>query len=119
MIRLDIRNFLNLLTASGTTGNMQKQIKESIERAIIMALDYGTEILNPKLLEHGKLGKLEQSFAAHIAKCKENGMLLIANNLHNKQLTEEKENGSKTSTEENSETSSSRETIAENQTTPS
>lgn len=81
MIRLDIRNYLNLLTAHGTTGNMQKQIKESMERAIVMAMDYGTEVLNPVLQDHGRLGKLEQAFAAHLAKSKENGMLIIANNM--------------------------------------
>lgn len=94
MIRLDVRNFLNLLTAHGTTGNMQKQIKESIERAIIMALDFGTEVLNPQLREHGALGKLECSFAAHLAKCKENGLLLIANNMQK----QEKADAEKTET---------------------
>ena len=90
LIRLDIRNLLTMLTAHGTNENQRRQIRESIERAIIMSLDYGTNVLNPPLREHGALGKLESAFAAHLARCKENGMVLIANNMR---LEQENQNG--------------------------
>ena len=78
MLRLDIRNYLNLLTAHSTPQVKQKQIKESFERAIIMAMDFGTDVLNPALQQKGPLADIENAFAAHLVRCKENGMVIIA-----------------------------------------
>lgn len=88
MLRLDIRNYLNLLTAHGTTENRRKQIKESFERAIIMAMDFGTDVLNPALQQKGDLAKIENAFAAHLVRCKENGMVIIANNMRDAEAEE-------------------------------
>jgi hypothetical protein len=93
MLRLDIRNYLNLLTAHGTTEVRRKQIKESFERAIIMAMDFGTDVLNPALQQKGDLAKIENAFAAHIVRCKENGMVIIANNMGKKEVSDEATTG--------------------------
>lgn len=84
LVVLDIRNLLKMLTAPGITESTRKQIRESIERAIVMGFDYGVEVVNPVLREHGALGKLEVSFAAHMARLKENGMVLIADSMSKK-----------------------------------
>ncbi len=85
LVVLDLRNLLNALTAPNTSGAERKQIRESIERALVMGFDYGVDIINPKLREHGNLGKLECSFAAHLARLKENGMIIIADNMAKKE----------------------------------
>lgn len=81
LVVLDVRNLLRMLSDSRTAAIEKKQIRESIERAIIMAFDYGVDIVKPTLREHGALGKLECSFAAHMARLKENGMVLIADRM--------------------------------------
>lgn len=84
LVVLDLRNFLKMLTAPGVNEATRKQIRESIERAIVMGFDYGVEVMNPVLREHGALGQLEVAFAAHMARLKENGMVLIADSMQKK-----------------------------------
>lgn len=79
LVRLDIRNYLGMLTAHGVSGNQKQAIKDSLERAIIAAFDYGVETENVELYQKGELAKYENSFAAHMARLKENGMIIIAN----------------------------------------
>lgn len=81
LVVLDLRNFLSALVAPNVNAAKRKQIRESIERALVMGFDYGVDVVNPTLREHGELGKLECSFAAHMARLKENGMLIIADNM--------------------------------------
>ncbi len=78
LVVLDLRNLLNMLTAPNMKESVRKQIRETIERAIVMGFDYGVDVIKPTMKEHGTLGKLECSFAAHMARLKENGMILIA-----------------------------------------
>lgn len=95
LIRLDLRNYLNTLTAPGVSGLEKKQLKDSIERALMAAIDFGVDVVNQGLQEHGKLGKMESSFAAHIARILDNRMLILANNLQKQELTNN-EQGEKT-----------------------
>lgn len=81
LVVLDLRNFLLALTAPNVNAAKRKEIRESIERALVMGFDYGVDIVKPTLREHGNLGKLECAFAAHMARLKENGMLIIADNM--------------------------------------
>jgi hypothetical protein len=91
MVRLDLRNYLNMLTSSGVSGNKKLQIIQSLERAIMAGLDYGVGVSNQGILDKGPLAKLEASMAAHVARIRENSMLLIANNLKNNEETEQKQ----------------------------
>ena len=86
LVQLDIRNYLAMLTAPGVSGNEKSQIKLSIERAILAAFDYGVEVANVELLQKGKLAHLENSFAAHMARLKENGMIIIAQKYEDAEL---------------------------------
>lgn len=74
------RALLNMLTSKGIKGNMQLQIKQTIERAILAALDYGVDINGEefKIRDNGRLGKLEKEYAGSMAKLKELGMVLMA-----------------------------------------
>jgi hypothetical protein len=115
LVVLDLRNLLSALTAPNTNQAERKQIKESIERAIVMGFDYGVDVVNPTLREHGTLGKLECSFAAHLARLKENGMIIIADNMAKKekeleQLSAKGENGNEESKESVEDNSQSNET---------
>lgn len=87
LIKLDIRNYLNNLTASGVDGNMKKQIKESIERAIVFSFDFGINVTNAEIAESGKLARQENAFAAHLVRLRENSMLLLADNMRKQELT--------------------------------
>ncbi len=80
--RLHIRTLLNMLTGQGIDGNLRKQIKDSIERALVAALDYGVDVNGEAPIRtHGALGKLESSFAMQMAKAKECGMVLMSHRL--------------------------------------
>ncbi len=87
LIKLDIRNYLNNLTAPGVNGNMQRQIKESIERAILFSFDYGINVTRADLAETGKLAKQENALAAHLVRLRENSMLLLADNMRKQEQT--------------------------------
>jgi hypothetical protein len=87
LIKLDIRNYLNNLTAPGVNGNMQKQIKESIERAILFSFDFGINVTNADLAESGKLARQENALAAHLVRLRENSMLLLADNMRKQEQT--------------------------------
>lgn len=78
--RLHTRNLLNMLCQHGVDGKTKRQIRETIERAIIAAFDYGVEAFDKEMpvRTHGKLGKLEVEYAQTLAKLKEMGMLLMA-----------------------------------------
>ena len=86
MVKLDIRNYLNNLTAPGVDGNLKKQIKESIERAILFSFDFGIDVTNADILQSGKLAKQENAFAAHLVRLRENSMLLLADNMRKQEL---------------------------------
>lgn len=92
IVRLDLRNYLNMLTASGVDGATKKQIKESIERAIMTSVDFGVDITNQNTIEKGKLARQENAFAAHLVRLKENSMLLLADNMRLEQQNKEKTN---------------------------
>lgn len=96
LVRLDIRNYLNMLTAPGVSGVQKQVIKTSIERAIAAAVDYGVDVTNQGLMEKGKLAKLESSFAAHLARLMDNRMLLLADRLDKEQKELENKQGEKT-----------------------
>ena len=87
LIKLDIRNYLNNLTASGVDGNMKKQIKESLERAIVFSFDFGINVTNAGIAESGKLARQENALAAHLVRLRENSMLLLADNMRKQELT--------------------------------
>ncbi len=87
LIKLDIRNYLNNLTAPGVNGNMQKQIKESIERAILFSFDFGINVTNAGIAESGKLARQENALAAHLVRLRENSMLLLADNMRKQEQT--------------------------------
>lgn len=87
--RLHVRTLLNMLTSRGIDGNLQHQIKESIERAIVAALDYGVDMNGEAPIRtHGALGKLESALAMQMAKAKEHGMVIMSSKLE-KALKEE------------------------------
>ena len=93
LVRLDLRGYLNMLTAPRVSGSDKMAIKISIERALTAAVDYGVDVVNQGLLESGKLAKLENSFAAHLARLMDNRMLLLADKMEKQQTkTEEKVN---------------------------
>lgn len=93
LVRLDLRNYLNMLTAPRVSGADKMAIKISIERALTAAVDYGVDVVNQGLLESGKLAKLENGFAAHLARLMDNRMLLLADKMEKEQTkTEEKVN---------------------------
>lgn len=79
-VRLQTRNLLMLLTRNGTDENTKRQIRETIERAIIAAFDYGVDVEGKEmpLRANGRLGKLEIEYAGTMSKLKETGMLLMA-----------------------------------------
>lgn len=85
LVRLDVRNYLNMLTSPGVKEVDKMQIKLSFERALMAGMDYGVDVVNQGLRETGKLATIENSFAAHIARMRDNGMLLIANTLNEKE----------------------------------
>lgn len=87
LIKLDIRNYLNNLTAPRVNGNMQKQIKESIERAILFSFDFGINVTNAGIAESGKLARQENALAAHLVRLRENSMLLLADNMRKQEQT--------------------------------
>lgn len=93
LVRLDLRNYLNMLTAPGVSGNDKMAIKVSIERAITAAIDYGVDVVNQGLLEKGKMAKLENSFAAHLARLMDNRMLLLADKMEKEQNNTETKQG--------------------------
>ena len=93
LVRLDIRNYLNMLTAPGVSGADKMAIKISIERAITAAADYGVDVVNQGLLEKGKMAKLENSFAAHLARLMDNRMLLLADKMEKEQNNTETKQG--------------------------
>ena len=96
LIRLDLRNYLNTLTAPGVSGVEKKQIKDSIERALMASIDFGVDVVNQGLQQHGKLGAMENNFAAHMARILDNRMLILANNLQKKEETQTNNEGEKT-----------------------
>jgi hypothetical protein len=103
--RLHIRTLLNMLTSRGIDGNLQHQIKESIERAIVAALDYGVDIKGEAPVRtHGALGKLESALAMQMAKAKEHGMVIMSSKLEKalkeEQLKGETKNGEESKTDE-------------------
>lgn len=87
LVKLDIRNYLNNLTAQGVDGNTKKQIKESIERAILFSFDFGINVTNANLAESGKLARQENALAAHLVRLRENSMLLLADNMRKQEQT--------------------------------
>lgn len=88
LIKLDIRNYLNNLTAPGVDGNTKKQIKESMERAIVFSFDFGINVTNADLAESGKMAKQENALAAHLVRLRENSMLLLADNMRKQELNQ-------------------------------
>ena len=96
LIRLDLRNYLNILTAPGVSGIEKNQIKASIERALMASIDFGVDVVNQGLQQHGRLGAMENNFAAHIARILDNRMLILANNLQKKEETQTNNEGEKT-----------------------
>lgn len=96
LIRLDLRNYLNILTAPGVSGIEKNQIKASIERALMASIDFGVDVVNQGLQQHGRLGAMENNFAAHIARILDNRMLILANNLQKKEETQTNNEGDKT-----------------------
>lgn len=103
--RLHIRTLLNMLTSSGIDGNLKHQIKETIERAIVAAIDYGVDINGEAPVRtHGTLGKLESALAMQLAKAKECGMVILSDKLEKslkkeEEMKGEKPNGEETKTE--------------------
>lgn len=95
--QLHIRTLLNMLTSRGINGNLQKQIKDSIERAIVAAIDYGVDIegKEAKIRLNGTLGKLESSLAMQMAKAKECGIVLMSQKLENETKERNEKNGEK------------------------
>lgn len=79
-VRLQTRNLLMMLTRNGIDENIKRQIRETIERAIIAALDYGVDIDGKPMpiRSNGRLGKLEIEYAGTMSKLKEMGMVLMA-----------------------------------------
>lgn len=92
LVRLDIRNYLNMLTAPGVKELDKSQIKLSLERALMAGMDYGVDVVGQGLRQEGKLAHIENSFAAHIARMRDNGMLIIANKLNEKEKQNTGEN---------------------------
>ena len=92
LVRLDIRNYLNMLTSPGVKEVDKMQIKVSMERAFMAGMDYGVDVVNQGLKESGKLATIENSFAAHVARMRDNGMLIIANKLNEKEKQNTGEN---------------------------
>lgn len=92
LVRLDLRNYLNMLTASGVSGNDKHQIKLSLERAIMAGMDYGVSVTNQGLQQTGKFATIENSMAAHIARLRENSMLIIADKLEKETTNTKGEN---------------------------
>lgn len=80
LIQLGIRNYVAELMAANKSFNEKQAIAKSLERAILAGLDYGVDVSKPQLMQKGPLAKVENSFAAHIARAKENGMILTARN---------------------------------------
>lgn len=110
-IRLHVRTLLNMLTASNMNGNIKHQVKDSLERAIIAALDYGVDIGGKEapVRTHGALGKLESNLAMQMAKAKEYSMVLVSQKMENslKEQKGDQTNGQETNkieTETKSET---------------
>lgn len=85
--RLQTRNLLNMLCQSGIDGKTKKQIRETIERAIMAAFDYGVNAFGEEMpiRTHGKLGKIESEYAQTLARLKEMGMLLMAKRMEQEQ----------------------------------
>lgn len=79
-VRLQTRNLLLMLTRNGIDENIKRQIRETIERAIIAALDYGVDVNGKEMpiRSNGRLGKLEIEYAGTMSKLKEMGMVLMA-----------------------------------------
>lgn len=103
LIQLGLRNYIAELTAPNVNGNKRATIAKSLERALIAGLDYGVDVANPQLMQQGPLAKVENSFAAHIARAKENGMIITAKNYEEAEKNKQKgeENGEIETNQEN------------------
>ena len=86
LVRLDLRTYLNQLTAPGVKEVEKVQLKASLERAIMAAIDYGVDITQQGLIQSGRLAKLENAFAAHLARLMDNRMIILADNMTKKEL---------------------------------
>ena len=81
LIRLDLRNYVRMLTSQGIKENQKLQAAQSLERAICFAFDFGVGATNAGIQDHGVFGQMENLLAGHLVKLKENGMLITAYNL--------------------------------------
>ena len=86
LVRLDLRTYLNQLTAPGVKEAEKVQLKASLERAIMAAIDYGVDITQQGLIQSGRLAKLENTFAAHLARLMDNRMIILADSMAKKEL---------------------------------
>lgn len=89
LIQLGLRNYIAMLSAPKTSGAKRLAIAQSLERAIMAGLDYGVDVAQPQLNQKGEFAKVENSFAAHIARCKENGMIITAYNYEKAEIEKE------------------------------
>lgn len=75
-----IRSLLNMLTAPGVDENKKAIIKSVIETGIMVGLDHGVNVGNFPMREKNIYAKYEGYLATMIAKVRDNGMILIAQN---------------------------------------
>lgn len=93
LIDADIKNYMYMLVRSGVNENDKVQIINSFTRSILFAMDFGVGATDRNLNQKGKLAKLENSMAAHLVRLKENGMLIMADNLQKQELKENNKTG--------------------------
>jgi hypothetical protein len=91
LVQLGIRNYIGEMCRPKLSGAERVAVAKSLERAILAGLDYGVDVAKVNLDQKGKFAKVENSFAAHIARCKENGMILTAYNFE--RVEKDKEDG--------------------------
>lgn len=91
LVQLGIRNYIAQITSPKISGAERRVLALSLERAVLAGLDYGVDVAKISLPQKGNYAKQENSFAAHIARAKENGMVLTAYNYD--KIEKEKQNG--------------------------
>jgi hypothetical protein len=79
-IQATLRGLLNMLTAPGVNENKRNRIKKAIETGVLVGIDYGVDVAKINMEKKGIYAQYEGHLAATIAKAKENGMIIIANN---------------------------------------
>lgn len=84
-IQATLRGLLNLLTAPGVNENKKNRIKKAIETGVLVGIDYGVDVAKIQMEKKGIYAKYEGHLAASIARAKENGMIIIANNFKNEE----------------------------------